>query len=262
MARTPRWNWHTPVDGIGVVELSSWKYFNDFVYQKMLDFRQYIWRGQRCDDWSLESTLDRALSKVARTKQPGVRAQHLDNFKYAVRGRRAAIATPIETENEWWALGQHYGLATPLLDWTTSPFVAAYFAFANEGSPQTRKRAVFAVQPGFFKVHSKKTAQTHTGSDRPPIVEIVKPLSDDNPRLVNQGGLFTRSPETVPLAQWISDNHTNVEKNILIKITIPNKDRNEALRSLNRMNVNHVSLFPDLYVASKFCNLDLKIDKY
>ncbi len=269
MARTKRWNFLEVTDGVGTVELSSWKYFNDFIYQEMLDFRHYVWRGHRCDDWLLEPTLDRVLRNKGKRKQQSLRQQHLQNFKFAARGRRGPQPPSDLKENDWWALGQHYGLATPLLDWTESPFVAAYFAFVNEGAPQTRRRALFAVNPESLAVRSKQIQDEqisitfpHSAADRLPIVESVRPLSDDNPRLANQGGLFTRSPDTVDLESWVREHAKGEGSYVLMKLTIPNKDRQMALRSLNRMNVNHLSLFPDLFGASQHCNLDLAIDKY
>lgn len=287
MSRRKSWVWSDKGSGYAEVNLLSWKYFTDFVYKEMLDYETYVWRGQRCDDWALDSTLDRLVkkAKVAKTKRPGFIRSHLDQFKYAVRGRRGAHPPLIENENEWWALGQHHGLATPLLDWTTSPFVAAYFAFINEGENQTRHRAIFAlhrptvekrVQEIKWKKEAEKDQAKAKATNKPmgllsalaadapikPEVEFIRPLSDENQRLVNQGGLFTRAPRDKPLDTWIQENHDGESGYTLIKIIIPNSDRSECLKMLNRMNINHLTLFPDLYGASKFCNLFGEIEKY
>ena len=80
---------------------------------------------------------------------------------------------------------------------------------------------------------------------RPP-VEFIRPLSDENSRLVNQAGLFSRSPDGIYLKSWINDKFESERSYILIKILITNKDRKECLRTLNRMNINHLTLFPDI----------------
>lgn len=241
------------------VELLSWKYFHDFVYQQMLQRTVYVFRGQRCDDWSLLSTLDRLLAGSTSTT---ARADHLNRFKFSVRGRRGPNPPNALSENEWWALGQHFGLATPLLDWTTSPFVAAYFAFYQKKSPQTENRAIWAFASSAAESRSRELAAHFKGEGRPPVVEVVKPMSDENARLVSQGGLFTRAPDGIALDEWVRQAYSGSKRAALVKFTMPNTDREDALRSLNRMNINHLSLFPDLYGAGVFSNLSLEIPKY
>lgn len=263
MPRTKRWELAAINNGIGEVKLQAWKYFADFVYQEMLDYRQYIWRGQRCDNWKLEPTLDRKLSGLDANARQQRQRNHLSNFKYAVRGRRGPTPRDLPSEDEWWALGQHHGLQTPLLDWTTSPFAAAYFAFYSEGSPQTSRRAIYAVSSSALRKKSKELSAKHVGEERAPIVDLVRPMADDNPRLVNQSGLFTRSPDGIDLESWVAQHFEGERKAyVLMKLTVPDSNRKLVLRSLNRMNLNHLTLFPDVYGASRFCNIDLEIENY
>ena len=69
------------VDGISTTNISSWKYFNDFIDQELLDYRNYIYRGQARDDWPLESSLHRLLRKRFLLRRRGVRSFHLYRFK-------------------------------------------------------------------------------------------------------------------------------------------------------------------------------------
>lgn len=290
MARTKRWIWRETVKGVCEIQLSSWKYFSDFVYQEMASYNSYVWRGQRCDNWKLESTLDRLVrtAKVPTTRLGRYREQHLEQFKLAARGRRGPNPPILNSEDAWWALGQHHGLSTPLLDWTTSPFVAAFFAFMQVDIKQTKNRAIYALhRPSIEKMANLKAKLENisrreqlaeaekTGSKigllkramlqgtAEPEVTFFSPLSDENHRLVSQGGLFSKTPSGQTLEDWVSVNHDPDDVGTLvIKILVPDSDRDSCLRILNRMNINHLSLFPDLSGASMFCNLFSEVEKY
>lgn len=243
-------------------QLSSWEEFHSFVNSN-LDYRHFVWRGQSDSSWLLESTLDRIQKKINKVGDTRTINEHLERFKYAIRGRRGLNPPELKTDNEWWALGQHFGLATPLLDWTKSPFVGAYFSFMSSKVSSTDYRVIFGISKSTFEWTSKQIKKGHKGSARPPIIEFIDPLSDENSRLVNQGGLFTRSPAGVDVETWVRSNFSKDDNRVrLWRILIPETERETALRSLNRMNINHASLFPDIYGASKFVNLDLQIENY
>jgi FRG domain len=244
------------------VELSSWKYFHDYVRQEMLDFSSYIWRGQRDAQWALASSLDRTLSGLSAERREGGAAAHLRRFQQSTRGRRGPNPVRIEDEGEWWALGQHHGLVTPLLDWTESPFVALYFAFEKPQRPPSGIRSVWALAGG-FSTQNIAILNAHTGSGPPPTIEFVRPQADENARLVAQAGLFTKVPLAMTVDDWVRTNFAGVDNAVpLLKLTLPEIGRSECLRTLNKMNINHLSLFPDLYGSGHHCNKYLEITSY
>jgi hypothetical protein len=284
VARKKTWKEGKIVDGVCETTFPSVRDFYQYVQKEMLDLREYIWRGQRCDNWTLDSTLDRILqrSRIPEKDRRLFRAEHLRQFRLAVRGRRGSNPPAVTDDNGWWALGQHHGLCTPLLDWTKSPFVAAYFAFIGTGQDQTEARAIYALHvPSVEFISQKLQAEeereireahpiTQTSEiswrdfQRPrPEIEFIAPPSDENQRLVNQSGLFTRAPDGMNVEDWVRARFKGASTDQIIRrLLIPNVDRADCLKVLNRMNINHLTLFPDLYGASRFCNLYAEIEKY
>jgi hypothetical protein len=268
------------------IKLNDWKQFVDYVYQDLLEYEKYVWRGQRCEDWGLVPTIDRLIlnGKVSTMSHYEFQNQHLENFKLAARGRRGINPPQLNEENDWWALGQHHGLATPLLDWTKSPFVAAFFAFIETNTQQTSHRAIFAlhqpkieheartkcdienIQRKNLRDESIKTGKLGllnvANWEAQPEIIFIRPFSDENHRLLNQSGLFTRSMTNASIESWVSNNLSLDDGKVLIKFLIPNTEREKCLQTLNRMNINPLSLFPDLSGASKYCNLHSEIKNY
>jgi len=244
------------------VTLDSWNQFPDFIGTEFLDYRNYVYRGHRKFSWKLESTFSRDFrSSKLKSDIEKAAAKHLDKFKLSTRGRRGSNPQILKDDNEWWALGQHYGLSTPLLDWSASPYVAAYFAFFGSEHDDEEFRSVVIVSKS-IGMDNKKIVESHKGSGRPPIVEFVTPHLDENGRLVSQGGLFSRGPLDMDLESWVSKQTLDAANYQMVKVKIPNGDRHLVLRTLNRMNINHLSLFPDLEGASRYCNMELGIPKY
>jgi hypothetical protein len=264
-------------DGVLTHECEDWIDFNDFITER-LERSPVVWRGQRDAEWLLEPTLTRV---VRRTEKRLAGNSHLEKFRYATRGRRGASPRQIADGNdeEWWALGQHHGLATPLLDWTHSPYVAAFFAYAEETAPPKKFRVVYGLVEGGVVSKSKEIqadwsaakSQYESRGDhgavatlgRPEVVTFIRPLTDENQRLINQNGLFTRSPLSIGIEQWVRKHFPGQAKfPKLYKLLLPEAERLTALRSLNRMNINYLTLYPDMVGASLHCNMCLEIDHY
>ena len=95
-----------------------------------------LFRGQSDSSWPLCPSLFRSpqegvLPLAKRRTQLDRLSRYLDDFmEEYIKFRNLASKRPSASYNEKMAIGQHYGLPTPLLDWTDSALVALFMAVA------------------------------------------------------------------------------------------------------------------------------------
>jgi hypothetical protein len=251
----------------------GWQQLRDFYESRFRTGAQWIFRGQRESAWGLQSSFEREMASfgIDLGEAPRIERGCLRRFK---RQCHLYISNPPEEEDtlEWLALMQHYGAPTRLLDWTYSFFVALYFAIESAGQSEC---AVWALNTDWM-VHPaasilegdleaferwkrdpgivQRDTFTKLFMGKPPmaLVGAVTPRRL-NERLVIQQGIFLCPGDVSKtfadnLIALLSKTSRSQAKANFIKITV-NADlntRKDILLSLQRMNMNHATLFPGL----------------
>jgi hypothetical protein len=251
------------INGVLTLRLTSWDEFHN-VLKIFKNYTYYLWRGERCycEKWPLKSSFDRHCDrKFSNSKErQDELAKILDKFKEKLR---ALPHTEIKclTDDEIWAIGQHYGLPTPLLDWTECPYFAAYFAFYKKGTnEQTENRVIYALNKGVKLLKSVRKKERFV--DFPNLEHNLGEMQ--NERLKEQKGKFTKALNGDDIkvnVERISKKGKYNQKIFLAEILIPDKFRYECLRFLESKKITHGALFPDYAGAVDICKIELGIDK-
>lgn len=265
--RLPNWfkKEYSNIDGdLPSTAIRSWQDFHAVVNDDRFSGDQFIFRGQRDSSWDLRPSIARSSPGGDYSAKEAREA--LESFRRSSRGRKA-FDPSLEEDLEMWALGQHHGLRTPLLDWTESPFVALFFAFEIEDpkdeEPPT-SRCIFAINKTRLEARVRELVDEESyGLDA--VIRIFQPGGDSNRRLLSQAGLFLAVPPRETVTSWLLTHFgedaldMDVFSDIVMKIHVPNDDRIGCLRMLRRMNIHHASLFPDLIGSSNYSNFEMEV---
>lgn len=255
------------------VELKTWQDFRDHIDRDKQAMPVY-WRGQENPNLPLASSFERKILALNDGYKPGAsmlypydhryqrggkptwektfyqnfRDRYLEAFRTAALGLRGNNPREL-TRDEWWALGRHYGLVTPLLDWTEKPYMAAFFALSElwmemnrAGGPVSFEGKRVAV---FRLLHHEKLEGDG--------LRVVRPIVEELGRMHGQRGLFTwLDSEKFFELQGFLDN--TGRGRLLTRLIISDQAVVDGLRDLAAHGIDFRTLFPDLPGAALHAN--------
>ncbi len=247
---------------IAVHEITSWPQFVALVNEGR--FAKWAFRGQADETWPLLSRLTRELRNrdVHPTHWEG-QEEYILRFFQRHSFHFVAKMAEIDDTPRWLALMQHHGAPTRLLDFSWSPYVAAFFAL----EATARDSAVWAVNSGDLQSYAFgpyrgeqprpitfKSLLRSVGVRGPAAVVFGEPYFK-NQRLIAQSGTFAWPQDITRSLEGILGGRPNM----VAKIIFRGKEvRREGLKQLLRMNITNATLFPDLDGLARSLNCMLQ----
>ncbi|MGH9509549.1 MAG: FRG domain-containing protein [Terriglobales bacterium] len=243
-----------------VIEASTWDEFEDRLGKLRQDLgrgsSRLLFRGQGSSEWKLSTTLERAgytgmpfhdYYRLISRVRPAI--ETLTGVNWEIPEYSLELAESLKEYDEFHRFPsvslyrymvylRHHGFPSPLLDWSCSPYVAAFFAF-RELLCDVSKRSVFVFceMPSVAKVWSSEE----------PSIRGIGPYIRSHRRHFRQQCDYTICGRLN--GQWEFSPHEDVfarsdpDQDVLWKFDLPSSERVRVLRLLNDYNLNAFSLF-------------------
>ena len=255
------------------IDLDTWEDFEGWIskldginFERRMEgggryVSKQLYRGQSNSKWDLTTSLERYISgsmtmeeyyRVLRATKPQVETftgltwdmPSLIEYK-AELGDESYLLPGTFPAYDYFVHLRHRGFPSPLLDWTQSPYVAAYFAFGNAVAYEKTDSASIYVYCEYITGHKSGS------SNRPKITELG-PYVRGHQRHFQQQSQYTICTVRQDNEHWYtphqgafdSNKDEPNEQDELWQFNIPIvTERTKILKQLERYNINAFSLF-------------------
>jgi hypothetical protein len=205
-----------------------------------------LFRGQSVADWPLDTTLERfgktdhaAKRYYLAMLRAAEAVETVTGKKWELSKKRLAKDTsPFRAPRglAFMVFLRQNGFPSPLLDWSRSPFIAAFFAFCRADPKQSKYVAIFEyVEYGSAgkSLRPSEAAITRLG----PWIGTDKKhfLQQSEYTVCRKGGTYVSHEEAFSRGEEDQD--------MLTKYLVPISERGRVLGKLRHMNINPYSIF-------------------
>ncbi|CAG9185981.1 FRG domain-containing protein [Cupriavidus pampae] len=254
------------------VGLEDWSQFHraveklKFIDQEIADTADlgstnWLFRGQANSGWKITSALERFAPRIATLEEyyahaysPRYVIESSTGEKWDIRpphefdkDLQQAAAVPFvfnarPDEYSYLVYLRHHGFPSPLIDWTRSPYIAAFFAYSDAFQHKHERVAVFA--------YLEATGRGKATSPGNPTIYSLGPYTRTAPRHYIQQAEYT-----ICLRRQGSDGrheisehtdafaHRDSTQDVLVKFTLPRSEWRKALGYLDLHNMNAHTLY-------------------